>query len=256
LPHSLRTSAMSDGLPRFCIFGDSHYACLKQAELQGLVDMSGLTVEHWGHVGSRFLHLEFRDGAIHPKDDFTARRFAKFNEKGRVFLPAADFDAILVMGARSYLLAPFQMLLRARCHGPFVSDGLQRRILGDALRRQMGYRLAMGLAQTGTARVLMAPTSFPTEGHSLATSLTPEMQATGPDARAEIWAMAVAAAAEDGITLIPQPEETVVQGMLTHGDYAVDGYREKKDLAHRNAAYGALILDRALAIVRHGTARG
>ena len=23
-------------LPRFCIFGDSHYACLKQAEVQGL----------------------------------------------------------------------------------------------------------------------------------------------------------------------------------------------------------------------------
>ena len=36
---------MADGLPRFCIFGDSHYACLKQAEVQGLVDVSGASVE-------------------------------------------------------------------------------------------------------------------------------------------------------------------------------------------------------------------
>jgi len=99
--------------PRFCIFGDSHYACLRQAQRQGLVDMSGLEVEHWGHVGGRFLFLELRDGAIHPKDDFTAARFARFNEKARTFLPADAFDAILVMGARTYLLTPFQMSLVA-----------------------------------------------------------------------------------------------------------------------------------------------
>ena len=79
---------MADRLPRFCIFGDSHYACLKQAEMQGLVDVSGIDLEYWGHVGGRFRYLEARDGAIYPKDDFTAMRFAKFNAKGRTFLPA------------------------------------------------------------------------------------------------------------------------------------------------------------------------
>ena len=68
----LRISAMAD-LPRLCIFGDSHYACLKQAEVQGLVDVSGVDLEYWGHVGGRFRYLEVRDGAIHPIDDFTAR---------------------------------------------------------------------------------------------------------------------------------------------------------------------------------------
>ncbi len=242
--------------PRFCIFGDSHYACLKLAQVRGLVDTAGVEVEHWGHVGRRFMYLEFRDGGIHPTDDFTAQRFAKFNEKGRRFLPAADFDAILVMGARSYLLGPFEMLLRAKYHGPHVSGSLRRRVLSDALQLQMGYRFAMGLAATGTARVLMAPTSFPTEGHATANHLTPEMAAAAPEARSEIWDAAVHAAAEDGVTLIPQPEETVVNGMMTSAAYAVDGYEAKPDYAHRNAAYGALILTPVLDIVRGLQRRG
>jgi hypothetical protein len=245
-------SAMPDGLPRFCVFGDSHFACLKQAELQGLVDVSGLEVEHWGHVGGRFLHLEVRDGAIHPKDDFTARRFAKFNERNRTFLPAADFDAILVMGARSYMLAPFQMIMRARYHGPFLSTGLKRRIVADSLRRQLGYRFAMGLAETATARIMLAPTSFPTEGlPGAASAVTEEMANSGPEARDEIWALATEAAAKDGITIIPQPEETLARGLMTKAAYAVDDHVTKGDYAHRNAAYGALILTRAIGIVRN-----
>lgn len=242
---------MSDGLTRFCIFGDSHYACLRQAERQGLVDMSGLEVEHWGHVGGRFLHLEVRDGAIHPKDDFTAARFARFNEKARTFLPAAAFDAILVMGARTYMLTPFMMILRARYHGPFVSAGLKQRIVGDSLRRQLGYWLALGLARTGTARVMLAPTSFPTVGVPKGGPiLTPEMQEAPPEARAEIWAMAVRAAADDGITLIPQPEESVTKGLMTSAAFAVDGHAELNDYAHRNAGYGALVLSQAVDIAR------
>ena len=242
---------MSDGLPRFCIFGDSHYACLRQAQRQGLVCMSGLEVEHWGHVGGRFLFLELRDGAIHPKDDFTAARFARFNEKARTFLPADAFDAILVMGARTYLLTPFQMILHARCHGPFLSSGLKRRIVADSLRRQLGYRLALGLARTETARVMLAPTSFPTVGLQKGGAvLTPEMQEAPSDARSEIWDMLVEVAAEDGITLIPQPEETVTQGLMTHPDFAIDRHAELNDFAHRNAAYGALILSQAVDIAR------
>lgn len=245
---------MPDQLPRLCIFGDSHYACLKQAEAQGLAQLAGWEVEHWGHVGGRFLYLEARDGAIHPKDDFTARRFAQFNEKGRTFLPAADFDAIFVMGARTYVLGAFHMILRARYHGPFLSSGLKRRILGDYLRRQHGYRLACHLAETGTARILLSPTSFPTEGDGLEASLTPEMQAAEPDVRAEAWALAAEAAAEDGITLIPQPDETVVKGMLTQAGFAVEDHQAKADFAHRNAAYGALVLARLRTALAQGPA--
>ena len=58
--------------PRLAVFGDSHYACLRLAHGQGLVDLSALDVEYWGHVGKRFRALDFRDGAIHPTDPVTA----------------------------------------------------------------------------------------------------------------------------------------------------------------------------------------
>jgi hypothetical protein len=242
---------MSDALPRVCIFGDSHYACLKQAEVQGLADLSGLDLEYWGHVGTRFRHLTLRDGGIHPTDDFTARRFAKFNIKGRLFLPADDFDAIFVMGARIYVGPVMLVLMHAHCHGPFVSVGLMRRMLTDRLRAQAGYKLLAGLAATGTARILLAPVSFPTEGPMPKPPLlTPEVATLGPDLRVAMWEILTEAAAEDGVTLLPQPEASVTAGCFTRAEFAVAGHVAKKDYEHKNAAYGALVLNRALPLLR------
>lgn len=242
---------MAEGPPRFCIFGDSHYACLKQAELQGLVDVSGIELEYWGHVGGRFRYLQARDGAIHPRDDFTAMRFAKFNAKGRTFLPAADFDAILVMGARVYIWRMFQRVLALLADGPLVSEGLQRRLLADNLRQHLGYQLAWGLAASGTARILLAPTAYYTEGFAhLAEAIPPGLAALIPDRVPEFWRYLQEAAAEDGITLLRQPEETVVQGMFTGVDYAVADHLRKPDYEHHNAAFGAAVLAPVLPIVR------
>ena len=248
---------MAEGLPRFCIFGDSHYACLKQAEMQGLVDVSGIDLEYWGHVGGRFRYLEARDGAIYPKDDFTAMRFAKFNAKGRTFLPAADFDVILVMGARVYIWRLFQRVLALLSAGPLVSEGLQRRILSDDMRRHLGYRLARGLAASGTARILLAPTAYYTEGaEAFVSAIPPEIAALIPDRVPEFWRILKAAAAEDGITLLSQPEETVAQGMFTSTAYAVDGHAAKQDFEHHNAAFGAAILAQVMPMVRGAARQG
>ncbi len=237
--------------PRFCIFGDSHYACLKQAEMRGLVDVSGIELEYWGHVGGRFRHLEVREGAIWPTDDFTAMRFAKFNEKGRTFLPAADFDVILVMGARVYIWRLFLRALTLLSAGPMVSEGLLRRILTDDLRRHLGYRLARGLAESGTARILLAPTAYYTEGETpLRPAIPPEVAALIPDRVPGFWRVLEEAAAEDGVTLLRQPEETVARGMFSALEYAVDGHHEKQDFEHHNAAFGAAVLSRVLPIVR------
>ncbi|MGL4237077.1 hypothetical protein [Tabrizicola sp.] len=247
---------MPDTLPRLCVFGDSHYACLKQAETQGLVDVSGVELEYWGHVGGRFRYLEFRDGAVHPVDDFTARRFAKFNAKGRLFLPAADFDVILVMGARVYLWGLFQGLLRNLCHGPYLSSGLMRRILTDGLWGQAGYRLAAGLAQTRTARVLLSPIAYYTASPAhYGTALTPEMTDALPDCLPEFWRIVEETVAEDGMTLIRQPDETVVEGLFTDKAFAVADYMEKADFEHHNAAYGALILQQVMPIAREAPRR-
>jgi hypothetical protein len=248
---------MAESLPRLCIFGDSHYACLKQAEVQGLVDVQGVELEYWGHVGGRFRYLEFRDGAIHPVDEFTARRFAKFNAKGRLHLSAADFDVVLVVGARIYVSRVFSGLLRSLCQGPLVSRGLQRRILTDWLREQAGYRLAEGLARTGMARILLSPVAYYTEeSPALPSSVTPEIAAILPERVPEFWQILQDVAIEDGITLIRQPEETVISGLFTSEAYAVADHVRKRDHEHHNAAYGALILKRAMEIARQVPRRG
>ncbi|MDP3193941.1 hypothetical protein [Tabrizicola sp.] len=240
-------------LPRLCVFGDSHYACVRQAEVQGLVDVRGVALEYWGHVGSRFRHLEVRDGTIHPLDEFTAQRFAKFNALGRTFLPAADFDAILVAGARVYVWRMFHRLLQRLSEGPFVSQGLQQRILTDSLRGQAGYRLAAGLAATGTARVLLAPVAYYTASpERFAATITPQMAAILQDKLPGFWAVLAETAARDGIELIPQPQETVVDGLFTDPAYAVQGHIEKQDYEHHNAAYGAVILAQALERLQGG----
>jgi hypothetical protein len=242
---------MSDNLSRLCVFGDSHYACLRQAQSQGLVDLSGIELEYWGHVGARFRRLEARDGAIYPTDDFTARRFAKLNKLNRMFLPAADFDAILVVGARIYVAQLFLSLMHAHCHGPFVSDGLRRRMLKDRLRGQRGYPLAAGLAKSGTARILLSPVPFFTENHPTSRAqVTPEVAAIGRDVRDEYWEILRKTAEEDGIVLIQQPEVSVVRGIYTDVSYAVPDYAKKRDYEHHNAAYGALIFSEAIAKVR------
>ena len=244
---------MNDRPLRLAIFGDSHYACVRQAQTQGLVNLEGIDLEYWGHVGRRFNFLELRDGAIFPTDDFTADRFAKFNAKGRRFLPAADFDMILFVGTRVYVTNIFKPLLQASRSGVFITSGLKRRMLEDHFCNQTGYRLARGLAATNTARIVIAPTAFWTLGEpGLDSIVTPEVRAGTAQDRAEIWRLAVLAAEAEGITLIPQPEETVTDGVFSRPEFAIGGYLERGDFEHRNPAYGALILNHALALLRAG----
>lgn len=237
-------------LPRLCVFGDSHYACIRQAEAQGLVDAQGVELEYWGNIGGRFRYLEFRDGAIHPPDDAVASRFAKFNAKGRTFLPAAEFDAILVMGARVYVWRAIFRLLQMMCEGPFVSEGLQRRFLADGVRGYQGYRLAAGLASTRSTCVLLAPVAYYTANPERIASITPQMARLMEDRMPWFWDVLAEAAAEDGIILIRQPKETVVAGLFTDPAYAVDDHVGKSDYEHHNAHYGALVLAQALDTAR------
>ncbi len=231
---------------KLAVFGDSHYACVRQAHAQDLVDVAGVEVEYWGHVGSRFNFLDFKDGAIVPKDDFTAQRFAKFNEKGRLFLPVADFDMVLFMGARIDVTRLVAVMLR-QAGGSFVSAGLRRRMVRDRLEGLMAYGFAKSFAATKTAQVVISPVPFPTEGYrGMDEALTPTVRTAAAAERAEIWAVIVAAAAEDGIVFLPQPEETVTGGCFTSAAYAVDRFYERDDYAHRNAAYGALVLSDVL----------
>jgi hypothetical protein len=252
LPQDKATSP-APARARLAVFGDSHYACVRMAQGLGLVDLSEIEVEYWGHVGRRFNFLECRDGVILPKDDFTAQRFAKFNEKGRTCLPAADFDVVLFVGARIDVTDLMIALLSAARRGEFVSKGLARRMVRDRLNGLMAYRFAQDFAAHAEALIVLSPVSFPTAGvPNRPAALIDLLRDCTAEDRAKVWDMLAEAAAEDGLLLIPQPEETVVDGVFTATDYAVEGYLERVDYAHRNAAYGAAVMRRVLGLLKVG----
>lgn len=227
---------------RIAIFGDSHYACLRLAHGQGLVDLSAFDVEYWGHVGKRFRALEFRDGAIHAQDDVTAQRFAKFNEKGRTFLPVADFDEIVFVGCRIDIARVFMGLIDAHMQGVYLSLALRQAMVRNRLGGFAAYGMAAQMAALGQARIWLHPiTMFALGTDEYDSIITQAMREGTPAARGAVWQVFDDVTSQDGVRLLWQLDHTYAAGVYTDPAYLVDGYAEANDYTHRTAAYGALV---------------
>lgn len=200
-------------------------------------------IEFWGTTGHRFRHISLKDGAIVPDDDFTAKRFSVVNRLGRTELRPDDFDMVVFTGCRTRVDGLFlEFLHRNRHPGQFISGGVRRAILAGHLRGLYAYQFAMDFARQAKAHILYAPVSFQLAGHPH------PMLARFPDAvhgtkaeRAAIWALVREVMAEDGITLLAQPDITVAEGCFTKPEYATR-HAATGDSTHKNMAYGALIL--------------
>lgn len=233
---------------RVGVFGDSHYGCLRLAD--GLLDLSAIDFEYWGHIGRRFRMLEYHDGAIHPKDDFTAARFAKFNAKSRRFLPARDFDYILFMGCRIDLSLVFIQLLDALVRGQFLSSGLQHAMVRARLAEIASYDFARQMAGLNHARILVHPVTMTGFGTSRYDDLIHDsLRRSSSAARDQVWQVISDVMAEDQIILLPQLDHTFAQGIYTDKAYLIDGYDKNNDFTHRNAAYGVLVWRQLLDVI-------
>lgn len=233
---------------QICIFGDSHFACLKHAFDQGMVEAPGVDVEFWGNIGKRFRYLGWRNEQVEPLDAFTAERFAKTNVHGRTALNAGDFDMILFMGCRIDLYRIFPELLhRRRSAESWLSSGVEQRWIQDFLHRVEPYQFARRLAVQEKASIAVTPIPFDTQGFE--ESIPPDCQAartaTAED-RGAIWSIVARVMQMDGITLLPQPERTVVDGCCTDAAYAVKDYETRQDRTHKNPQFGALMLAQAV----------
>lgn len=234
-------------MPRLAIFGDSHYACVRRAHAEGLVATAGFDIEYWGHVGSRFRMLGYESGAIVPKDEATANRFAKFNEKQRRFLPVADFDAVLFVGCRFQTMGLLMTVAQARVDRRFLSEGLKRRLVRDRLSGNESVGFATNFARDGQAKVLFSPTSLPLVGWADAyTAAFPAAQSVEAEERAEIDAMLCEVFASHGVDYLPQPDHTITDGCFTSLVYASEDFAKTDDHEHKSATYGALVLQAAL----------
>ncbi|MFC6584900.1 hypothetical protein [Sulfitobacter aestuariivivens] len=170
------------------------------------------------------------------------------NDAGRPALDPDDFDVILFMGARIRSLNIFEPELR-RFQQPeaFTSQAVFAQTCADWLRRQRFYGVARAFAKTTGCDILVAPSTFLAEGS--APQKGPEYtlaQKPNREGVDRIWTALEQAAAEDGITLIRQPPETCGDGCTSKPEYSRRAADDTIDPVHRNPAYGALILERAL----------
>lgn len=232
---------------QFCVYGDSHIACIKNAVDEDRVDLTGVDLEFWGAAGPRFRDLHFVDGRITPTSPEAERYLEVINPEGRKELSPTDFEAYLFMGCRlraSEFLVP---ILRGHSDATaFVSSAVRATMLFRWLEGCRSYRVAREFAKNRP--VLFAPAGFLNDR----LIKEDEVQATintgaTLEQRAELWREVERAMAQDGVTLLAQPEETVIRGALTHFDYAAKPEAVDGDTVHKNGAYGALILNAAIA---------
>jgi hypothetical protein len=228
---------------RLCLFGDSHIACLRYALNHSPAALDPHDVEFWGTTGNRFRFMSLQDGAIVPDDDFTAKRFSVISKTGRTRLSPAGLDAILFMGCRTRIDGLFlEFLHRNRTPGMALSSGVKAAMIAGHLRAMYAYRFAMDFARQGRARIVFAPVSFPVAGfaHPGLAEFPDGVQGTKGE-RAAIWALVREVMAEDGITLLPQPDRTVTEGCFTLPAFATRRL-SAGDHMHKNAGYGAAVL--------------
>lgn len=230
---------------RICILGDSQLGSVRHALTQGLTTPpDGAEVEFWGAGGPSFRLIDWRKGAIRATGKALETALS-INGQGRDHISPGDFDCVIFYGARlrtAEFFGPYAHW--AAEHGHLPSAAVLQAAARDFMIRARPYRLAGLLAAKGCAAVFV-PSPFYTKGVT-------DMAARGrffdhyPGAdrlsaqhRSALWAAMQAVAAADGVTLVPQPDETVTDGVLTREEFAVEGAVESGDNGHKSPAFAA-----------------
>lgn len=237
--------------PRLCLIGDSHLGSVRLAETGGLVDFSGYDLEYWGAAGPSFRGLMLQDDRMVVRGAEAQEDFARINGTGRTSVGPEDFDEYLLFGCRVCSFDFFGRYLQWKYGAQgWQSRAVLMRSAHSFLASSRAYRMGAIFAQKYGAKVSCIPVSLITAdvvdhtqpGYFL--DLHPDsVNATAED-RAWLWDVLVTAAAADGVTLIPQPDETVVGGVFTDPRYAVEGAREKEDADHKSPEFAAMMLGR------------
>ncbi|MEL0437748.1 hypothetical protein [Phycobacter sp. K97] len=227
-----------------CIYGDSHIACIKHALDEGLVSVPQGGLEFWGASGPAFRGIHLKGGRLQPQTQESQEQVRMISDTGRDSLGPEDFDVFLFVGSRlrsqSYVVP---MLWRAQDDAGYLSKAVRDAVLDRWLTGCRSYRAACAFAALGQARVFFSPASFMNDQvldeKVIVRSIN--QQATA-EQRAALWEGIARRMAQDGVSLIAQPEETVTRGCLTRMEFASSRATELQDPVHKNGAFGALLL--------------
>ena len=233
---------------RFCVFGDSHIACVKHAQDEGLLQLDGVDLQFWGAPGPQFRDLHFEGGKMIASSPQARDSLARINPDHVDGLAPQDFDGFLFIGCRlrtSEFIVPL-LQSQGRHH---VSSAVRAMMLERWLQGCRWYRAAREFAKERP--VYFSPAGFSNDGivteDEVASTINTE---ASTEERQALWDQIDAAMALDEIRLLRQPEETVTRGALTAAGYATALGGQADDKVHKNGAYGALILNQALSSMR------
>lgn len=230
---------------RICFFGDSQMGSLRHALRDGLTEApAGAHVEFWGATGPSFRLIEWRDGAVRAKDRALEMALT-INGNGRDTLAPADFDTVIFYGARFRVTEFFGPYLQ------WIDETGQvpsRAVLMASARAFVvytrAYRIACELAKAG-CNVICVPAPFYTDGvndidrQGRFMGIYPGVANATAEHRAILWGALADVAAQDGIAIVPQPEDTVTRGALTHNTFASKEAAEQGDTGHKSPAFAA-----------------
>lgn len=227
-------------------FGDDHLAAVRAGTSQ--IDMpEDIDLSFWGAVGNRFRNISWKDEKIVPDDQPTADAFARFNEEKRQELDPALYDAVVFVGAR---IDPSGVVPDLLTHlvdkNLFLSRFYMQLVLAEHIFSHSAYQIAKAMAATGKTRVLMNFNSFATSGQAPAPQGYSLARQANQNDIGLLWELIREILAQDNITFIPQPLDTIVDGYFTDEKYGMpsgDGIR-------KNADYGARILQETLQAIQ------
>ena len=240
-----------------CIFGDGHIGSVRRALDAGLVGLDGFEVEFWGAAGPLFRQIDIKKGVVRPIGKDAEEVVLRVNGKGRGALAPGDFDTYLFYGAR-LRIAEFMLPYLHHLRDPQQAASLA--VMQAAARQFLAscraVRIARSFAASGSTRVFFAPAPLMTDGMAGQGALKAPMkdypcatEATAAD-RALIWQTFAQILGADGITLISQPDDTVVNGAFTHADFAIEGAQASGDAGHKSPEFAALMLQAFVAASR------
>jgi hypothetical protein len=254
-------------MTRACFIGNSHLGSVRLAWPLVRDDFPGLDVTFFGAPGKSLGELQIRDGVVGTASKRAAQLLQRISGRGEFRIADFDYFALFGIGfSPSTVLTTFENfgVWRAGIEDPekrLLSRPAFVETVAGQLRRSLAATLGAKLRAETDRPIFIVPQPCPAEG-VLAPSSANILEIGEPIAEFVRWKAAATAAADLqrffvraaqsaasslGVSLLPQPAETLTSGIFTKEAYRYTSSVQKMDYAHMNAEYGKVVLRHLIA---------
>lgn len=242
-----------------CLIGNSHLAALKYGT-KLLEPSNSYSLDFFGAAGPAFRSASLIDGWLVPDSEMMRQRF-RVTAAGRDRIEVGAYDAFVVVGFAGidgimrvcHEFATAQMALHKG--KTLVSSALFAAIAEGQIRQQPGIELAFQLREATTAPIFVLRKPRPAIGVKFVKARLRRMSEEG-DGKIilPVYRKVGARLASDGLIVIDQPVQTIVDDVFTDELYSIGSKKLASgqehgeiDHGHMNAEFGALLLEALLA---------